>query len=321
MSHKIVFLDSDSFPEWITTEPDPSWSAAWTAYPQTCADQVVERLAGATIAITNKVPLSREALSQLPDLQMIAVSATGYNIIDADAAREAGVVVCNVQDYAETSLAEHTLALMFALSRDLKAYDRLVTQGAWQQSDQFCLYYQPIRDLSGQQLGIIGGGSLGRAVAKRAAALGMIVKFADRRGGSASNKPDYISFEACLQTSDVISLHCPLTAATKNLIDTAEFAQMHRQPILINTARGGVVNEQAAVVAVEQKQISALGFDVLSTEPPSDDNPLLAIADRANVIITPHTAWASTAAMNKVWSQTLENVNGFLKQEISRQVI
>ncbi|OXS99497.1 glycerate dehydrogenase [Notoacmeibacter marinus] len=307
---KIVFLDSDTFASSIERRR-PSVDHEWVEHAATDKRNIAERLEGASIAVTNKVPIGREAIWNLPDLKMIAVAATGYNVIDLEACREADITVSNVQGYATETLPEHVFALMLALRRSLVPYRQDLIAGRWQEAGQFCFFDHPIHDLAGSTLGIVGSGTLGRAVGRLGEAFGMEVIHGGRKNDSEPGE-GRVAFDDLIARSDVISLHCPLTDGTRGLIGDAEFAAMDRKPILINTARGGVVDEDAAVRAVKQGHVSGLGFDVLSEEPPKNGNPLLAIADRPNVIITPHIAWASESAQSEVWRQTIENIQAFL---------
>ena len=307
---KIVFLDRGTIgPSVDLTRPGGPHS--WDAYDATASDQVVERLSGATVAITNKVPIRADAIAQLEDLRFISVAATGYDVIDLDACRARGIAVSNVRDYAVNTVPEHTLALMLALRRSLMGYRKDVLDGAWQRSGQFCFFGHPISDLAGSKLGIIGEGAIGQAVARLATAFGMDVMFAAHKGAHGMG-PLYTPFGQVLETADVISLHAPLTPASRNMIAMDEFRAMRRQPIIINTARGGLVNEADLVAALDEGLIAGFGFDVLAAEPPDPESPVLSVADRPNVILTPHTAWASGQAMEELWRQVVESIDAFL---------
>jgi len=314
----IVFLDSNSFGASVHFSR-PSFEHHWVDFPKTAADEVVSRLAGADIAVTNKVPVTGDMLDQLPNLKMIAVTATGYNIIDMNACNERGIVVSNVSGYATNTVPEHTFALILALRRSIIGYRADVAAGDWGRSDQFCLHTHNIQDLNGATLGIIGAGSLGKRVAQIAEAFGMRTLLAARKG--ASDIPSgYTPFDSVLEESDVITLHCPLTPDTVNLISMNEFQKMKRHPIIINTARGGIVNEHDIVTALDLGLVSGIGFDCLSTEPPSAGNPLLGILDRPNAIITPHIAWASREAKQILWDQSMANIENFQAGKPSNQV-
>ncbi len=311
MRHKIVFLDRETIgPSVVLNRPQTEHE--WTVYPRTKPDQVLDRAADADIIITNKVPLRSEHLAQLPKLKMIAIAATGYDIVDVATCSERGIVVSNVRGYAVNTVPEHTFALIFALKRNLINYRQDVIDGEWSRSEQFCFFSHNIEDLNGATIGIIGRGVLGQTVAKIARALGMQVCFSGRKGATNMNGEDYTPFEEVLAISHVISLHLPLSESTHHLISYAEFEMMQNKPILINTSRGGLVDEVAAVDALDRGLISGLGFDVLSKEPPPTDNPLLAVSHRKNVIITPHVAWTSEAAMQTLWDQTIGHISYFL---------
>jgi len=244
-------------------------------------------------------------------LKLIAVAATGTDCIDLHAAQARGVVVSNIRHYAERSVPEHTFALIFALRRNLLAYRESVRRGRWQEAAQFCYFDYPIRDLAGSTLGIIGSGALGQAVANMARALGMRVLFAARKNATTHAHP-YTPFNQVLAQSDVISLHCPLTPETRNLIDAPEFAAMQTKPLLINTARGGLVNEDALAQALKTGQIAGAGFDVTTPEPPAPDHVLMSLLDLPNFILPPHVAWASDAAMQTLADQLVDNICAFV---------
>jgi glycerate dehydrogenase len=306
---KIVFLDRGTFaPEVELTRPEVEHE--WVDYDNTPADKIVERLQGATIAITNKVPIRRETLKQLPDLKMVSVAATGFDVIDVPACRDHGVTVSNVRGYATHTVPEHTFGLIFALRRGIAGYKQDVANGKWQESGQFCFHTHPIKDLAGSVLGIFGEGNLGQGVADIAKAFGMKPVFAAHKGVDGLG-PLYTPFDEVLETADIITLHCPLMDATRNMIAMPEFRKMKKKPFIINTARGGLVNEADMVQALDEGLISGIGFDVLTKEPPAPDQPLLKVMDRPNVIITPHVAWASLEAQTECWRQTVDHVNAF----------
>ncbi len=306
---KIVFLDRSTFPPDFTFTR-PSFPHEWEVYDETPATETIAHIGGAEIAITNKVKLPGDVLSAAPNLKMVAIAATGYDHIDLNIAKQRRITVSNIRGYAVDTVPEHVLALIFSLSRSIKGYTADVTNGRWQQEKQFCFFSHPIEDINGKTLLIIGKGSLGDGLAARATAIGMKVIFAARKGEN-NPAPGYTEFDEALEKADFISIHCPLNEQTRNLIAAPEFSAMKKQPILINTARGGIVNEKDAVTAIETGQIRALGFDTLSSEPPKSDNPLLAIVDRPNVIITPHVAWASRSAIESLWSQLIENIENY----------
>jgi glycerate dehydrogenase len=269
----------------------------------------VQRLAGATIAITNKVPLRAAELAQLPDLKLIAVAATGTDILDLAACRERGIAVTNIRNYAVHTLPEHTFALMLALRRNLIAYRADIEAGRWQQSDRFCLLDHPIADLAGSRLGLMGYGALGKSVAALARAFGMEVAVCTRSPVD-DQGVSQVSFDELLESSDIISLHLPLTEHTRNLFGAAELARMKRTALLINTARGGLVDEAALADALRRGVIAGAGFDVLVQEPPPAGNVLLNLR-LPNFILTPHTAWASGQAMQVLADQPIDNIEAW----------
>lgn len=264
MLPKIVFLDRATVTVSLRAVRLPH---AWQEYPLTGPEETIERLRDATVAITNKVTIDERILKHTPALKLIAVAATGYNVIDVDVCRARGITVCNVRDYAQTGVTEHCLMLMLALRRQLMAYRSRLMAGDWQKSPGFCLQEPALHDLKGSTLAIIGSGTLGKSLATVAKALGMHVIFADRKGAD-NVRPGYVSFNEALAQADVVSLHCPLIPETRELIGAAEFSKMKRSAILINTARGGIVDEAALLGALQTEQISGAGIDVLSEEPP-----------------------------------------------------
>jgi glycerate dehydrogenase len=250
---------------------------------------------------------------------LIAVAATGVDNIDLDYCRQHGIAVCNAQHYAGNSLPEHVLMLMLTLRRNLRAYLEDVRAGAWQQANQFCLLDHPIHDLRGTTLGIIGYGFLGKAVGSLVHAVGMKLLIAEREAAVAI-RPGRTAFNQVLEASDVITLHCPLTAETRNLIDWPELQMMKRGSVLINTARGGLVNEVAVLRALREGLIAGAAFDVLSEEPPRGGNPLLA-EERPNLIVTPHVAWASREAMQTLADQLVASLEAFVRGETAHRVV
>lgn len=305
--HDIVFLDRDSL---IATIRPPSFAHRWRDYPATSPDEVVERLRGAAIAVTNKVPIRADALAQLPELKMIAVAATGTDNVDLAACRARGIVVANIRNYSLVSVPEHCFALMLAVRRNLRAYVADVEAGQWERSTRFCLLDHPIADLAGSRLGIVGYGALGKRVAQIGRAFGMQVAATSR---SPIQDPDVLVLPLAelLATSDVVSLHLPLSDATRNLIGAAELASMKRSAILINTARGGLVDEAALAAALRDGTIAGAGFDVLSKEPPVPDNPLLQLR-LPNFVLTPHVAWASGGAMQTLADMLVDNLEAWV---------
>jgi glycerate dehydrogenase len=306
---KIVFLDRATIAPEVTLRR-PAFPHTLTEYQQTAPDEVLERLAGATVAIVNKVQLPGEALAKLPDLKVIAVAATGTDCVDKAWCQAHGIAVTNIRGYALRTVPEHTLALMLALRRSIVPYREDTLAGEWQKSGQFCFFNHPIRDLGGSRLGLIGEGVLGQRVAELARAFGMMIMFAAHKGKSGLG-PLYTPWEEVLETSDIITLHCPLTPETRNIIAAPEFRRMKRRPLLINTARGGLVNEEDLEEALDEGLISGAGIDVTLPEPPPADGPLMRIARRRNVIVTPHVAWASVEAQQILADQLIDNVENF----------
>jgi glycerate dehydrogenase len=307
MTERIVFLDRSTLQARVRR---PAFEHTWTEYPVTAVSELPRRLAGATIAVTNKVPLREATLRSLPDLRMIAVAATGYDVIDIACCKARGIAVANIRNYAVHTVPEHAFALITALRRNLLAYRRDVENGRWQQVDQFCFFDHPIRDLHGATLGILGEGVLGQATAQIGRAFGMQVLFADHAPPKAPGVV-FTPLERVLAESDVISLHLPLTDETRNMIGAAELGRMKRSAILINTARGGLVDEQALAQALREGVIAGAGFDVLSREPPREGNPLLELR-MPNFILTPHVAWASDGAMQFLADQLIDNIEAYV---------
>lgn len=306
MEH-VVFLDRQSLKANVRR---PSFEHTWEEHVQTLEADVVTRLKNATVAITNKVPIRKATLEQLPNLKMIAVAATGYDVIDVAACRERGVGVANIRNYAVHTVPEHSFALIFALRRNIIAYRDDVLRGRWQAQDQFCFFDHSISDLYGSTLGIFGEGALGQGTAKIARALGVRVLFADHPPPKAPDV-EFTDPDTVLAESDIISLHCPLTPESRNFIGLEQFRKMKRTAILINTARGGLVDEAALKEALETGLIAGAGFDVLTKEPPKDGNPLLDIKT-PNFILTPHVAWASDGAMQFLADQLIDNVEAYI---------
>ncbi len=307
---KIVFLDRDTIGPGVRIVR-PGFDHEWIEYGKTAPEQVAERIAEADIVITNKAPIRTDQLVAAPNLKMISVAATGYDVIDVAACTGRGVTVSNVRGYAINTVPEHAFALILALRRSIPGYRQDVINGEWQKSGQFCFFNHPVKDLAGSRLGIIGEGVIGAAVARIGAAFGMEPVFAAHKGVSGLG-PLYTPWDEVIETSDVISLHAPLMPATKHMISTPEFEAMKKKPVLVNTSRGGLVDEAALVDALDRGLIAGAGFDVLTQEPPAPDNPLLTVLERPNVIVTPHTAWASDEAMKEVWRQVIVHIEDFV---------
>jgi len=307
MTHKIVFLDRKSL---IADVRAPSFPHEWVDYEQTPASEVAARIHDAHVLISNKVKLSGEVLAQAPGVKMIAAAATGTDNIDLAYCNAHGIVVSNIRNYAVHAVPEHAFMMMLALRRNLLGWRRDVRAGLWQQTDQFCLFTRPVNDLFGSTLGLVGYGSLGHGMQKLAEAFGMKVLIAEHRN-AATTREGYTAFDSVLREADVISLHTPLTPDTRHMISTREFGLMKSTAILINTARGNLVDETALVDALKSGRIAGAGFDVLSVEPPREGNPLLDL-DLPNFILTPHVSWSSREAMQILADQLVDNIEAFV---------
>jgi len=316
---RIVYLDRSSLPTHIDIPP-PLHPHEWVNFSASHSDQIVERCIDADVIVTNKVPVTKSVLNACPRVRHIAVTATGYNIIDIDACQELGVSVSNIPSYAATTVSEHVIMCALTLRRELNLYRHEVINDAWQSSQTFCLFDKPIHDLAGCKFGVIGFGQIGRATAKLANALGMNIVYHSRTAHE-NNIATQVSFAELISTCDVISVHCSLNEETENLIGTSEIAKMQAHTILINTARGGIVNETEVVKAINDGKLGGIAFDVLATEPPNDNSPLLSIAKKTNVIITPHIAWASEQAMQHLVSILSSNIDAFLNGKPQNVVV
>jgi glycerate dehydrogenase len=304
MTQRVVFLDRASLK---ATVRKPACAGEYVEYAKTSADEIAARLAGATVAIVNKVPMRADTLKLLPGLRMIAVAATGYDVVDVPFCREHGIAVANIRNYAVHTVPEHAFAMILALRRNLLAYRQDVENGVWNASEQFCFFTHDIGDLHGSTLGIIGEGAIGQSTAAIGRAFGMRVLFADHPPPKMEGV-EFTPHDTVLAEADVISLHCPLLPSTRNLIDLAAFRKMKRTALLINTARGGLVDEAALIQALDQGLIAGAGFDVLTVEPPRHGHPLLDVR-RPNFILTPHVAWASDGAMQFLADQLIDNID------------
>jgi glycerate dehydrogenase len=306
---RIVILDRGTIGPSVTLTK-PSFEHEWIEHDKTAYADLIPRLAGARIAINNKVPIRRKDLEQLPDLKMIAIAATGYDVIDIPACRDHGVIVANVRAYAVNTVPEHTFALILALRRGIVGYRQDVIDGEWQRAGQFCFFTHPVRDLAGSTLGIIGEGAIGQSVARLGQAFGMRTLFAAHKGVSGLG-PLYTPFDEVLETSDIITLHSPLMPSTRDMIGMAEFRKMKKRPLLINTARGGLVVEKDLVQALDEGLIAGAGFDCIATEPLPPDHCFQPILKRPNFIVTPHIGWASQEAMQTMWDQLIGHIENF----------
>ncbi|HEX3950508.1 MAG TPA: D-2-hydroxyacid dehydrogenase [Steroidobacteraceae bacterium] len=304
---RVVFLDRASLKANMRAF---AFCAEYIEHQKTAVEEIAARLKGADVAIINKVPMRADTLSQLPQLKMIAVAATGHDVVDLAYCNAHRIAVANIRNYAVHTVPEHAFAMILALRRNLLSYRHDVEAGVWNKSEQFCFLTHEIGDLHGATLGIIGEGAIGQATAAIGRAFGMRVLFADHPPPKMPGVC-FTPLDEVLAQSDVISLHCPLLPATRNLIDIQAFRQMKRNALLINTARGGLVNEAALVQALDEKLIAGAGVDVLSVEPPKNGNPLLELR-RPNFILTPHIAWASDGAMQFLADQLIDNIEAWV---------
>jgi len=282
--------------------------------------EVVSRASGAEIVVTNKAVLTAEAIAELPHLRFVAVTATGYDVVDGKAARARGIPVSNVPEYGTDSVAQHTIALLLELTNAVGEHDRAVHEGEWARSPDFCLWHRSPLELTGLAFGVVGFGTIGRRVGRLASALGMRVIATGRPGGSASStvsrsEPDFAppawrSLDELFAEADVVSLHCPLTAENERFVDAARLARMKPTALFLNTARGGLVDEAALAEALRRGVIAGAAVDVVSREPIDPGNPL---STAPRCLVTPHLAWASLAARRRLMATTVENVRAFLE--------
>jgi len=290
-------------------------------FPYSSEAEIPARLAGCDVAIVNKARLSADAIANADRLRLIVLSATGTDNVDLAAARRRGVAVANSRDYCTGSVVQHVFALILCLNQSVLAYDRLSRSGDWSRSRSFPLFDHPIRELAGRALGIVGYGTLGRAVADVATSFGMRVLVSGRPGARANGLPSgRLPFEQVLADADVLSLHCPLTDETRHMIGAAELERMRPDALLINTARGALIDNAALADALRAGRLGGAGIDVLPVEPPDDDQPLLA-PDIPNLIVTPHVAWSALEARQRALTQIAENVASFFDGGNLRRVV
>lgn len=316
---KAVLLD------WATMGPDLDITEMTTLLPDleiyddTDDDQMAERIAGAEIVLGNKVILSEELFDAAPSMRLIGLTATGTDNVDLDAAEQRGIAVCNIRAYCTQSVAEHVFGCLLNLAHNLGAYVTDVRDGAWQEADNFCMLTYPINELSAMTLGLVGYGELGKSVARIAETFNMDVIVAARPG---SNEiPDgRVSMQELLQRADAISLHCPLNDTTRKLFGAAEFKAMKKTAILINTARGGLVDSQALADALRTGEIAAAAIDVLPKEPPIDGDPLLDY-EGSNLMVTPHIAWGTLTARQGAIDELTANIAAFLDGKKRNRVV
>lgn len=312
----IVFLDRATL---LADLRCPTFEHVWVERPQTAPDEMADALWRASIVITNKTPITASVLDACPKLRLVAVAATGVNPIDLAACRERGIAVCNIRGYAEHAVPEHVFMLLLALRRNLLAWRRTLQGGGWQRASGFCLFDHEIHDLAGSTLGLIGHGSIGAGVERLARAFDMEVLVAERKGAT-TLRPGRVGFADMLARADHVSVHVPLDDSTRDLIGAREFGLMKRSAVLINTARGGVVNEDALKNALLHRRIAGAGLDVLAEEPPRDGNPLLDL-NLPNLLVTPHVAWSSREAMQRLADQLIDNLEAFVAGETRNRVV
>ena len=308
---KAVFLDRNTFSENVELTK-PQGVTDWVVFQKTSPEQIIERLKDADIAIVNKVVLGKKHFEQLPKLKLIHLTATGTDNIDKTEAKAKNIEVKNVVGYSTNSVAEHFFALLLASMRGLKPQHKAVEDGTWQADGRFCLTEPPVFDLYGKTLGIIGVGNIGKAITERAKVFGMNVLWAERQGKTPRNQ-EYSLFDDVLAQSDIISLNCPLNEETKHIINTQTIAKMKKKPLIINVARGAVVDPQAIYEAITKEEILGFATDVFENEPPLNEDPLLKICNHPRVIYTPHIAWASTDAQGRLWQILKKQTEDFIK--------
>ena len=310
---KIVFLDSTAIPKHISI-PRPSFEHTWTEYDHTSSAETIERAKDADIVITSKVIFDRETLKQLPKLKLIAITATGTNNVDLVAAKEMGIAVRNVTGYSSTTVPEHVIGLIFSLKHSLAGWLRDQREAKWAESKQFCYFDYPITDVRGSTLGVFGKGCLGTEVGRLANAVGMKVLYAEHKDATVCRE-GYTPFDEVLKQADIVTLHCPLTETTKDLINTETLSKMKKGAFLINTGRGPLIDELALVDALKTGHLGGAALDVMVKEPPEKDNPLILAAKMMpNLIITPHIAWASDSAVTTLVGKVMQNIEEFVQQ-------
>ena len=304
---RIVFLERDTIQANFRR---PNFDHDWVEYADTLPTEVVERVQPASIIISNKLSLCEPQLANAPHVKLIAIAATGSDCVDLDYCRRRGITVCNIRGYAVNSVPEHVLMLILALRRNLLAYRQDVQDSKWQQSKQFCLLSHPLHDIKSSTLGIIGYGSIGKSMAQLAESVGMKVLISEHKNAK-SIRAGRAAFDDVLAQSDVVTLHCPLTDETRDLFGRGEFELMKRSALLINTARGALIQDEALMTALREGLIAGAASDVLREEPPRDGSPLLDL-NLPNFIVTPHVAWASDEAMQTLADQVIENLEAFV---------
>jgi glycerate dehydrogenase len=316
-----VFLDSETLDRGdLDLKPLGRRVTNLKVYGQSGPADIAARIHGAEIVILNKVRMTRQLIEGSPTLRLICVAATGSDNVDLEAAGEHGVQVCNIRAYCSASVVQHVFAMILSLTQHLREFDHLARSGAWAEHPHFCVLSYPQRELSGLTLGIVGHGELGGAVSRTARAFGMQVLISQRPGGPVSCDPDRVPLDQLLQTSDVVSLHCPLNESTRHLIGVRELALMKPDALLINTARGALIDPGALADALRGGRLGGAGIDVLETEPPNAGNPLLD-AEIPRLILTPHIAWAARQARQRAVEQIAENIEAFLESRPVRALL
>ena len=309
-----VFLDKGTFSDNVELLA-PIGVTDYITYNETTQnnDLIIERCRHADIIITNKVQISADVIANLPKLQLIQLTATGMNNVDQDACVEHGIALYNVAGYAVKSVPEHTFMLMLNAMRAGLYYHNKVIDGTWADNGNFCLLDIPLIDLEDKTLGIVGVGTIGKRVSEIACAFGMTVLWAEHQGRTPRND-DYTAFDEVLACADVISLHCPLNDATKHLINKDTLAKMSKHPLLVNVARGGIVDTRALTDAINTQQIIGYASDVFEQEPIAEDDPLLSLGEHPRVIFSPHNAWGSKSAQETLWKMLSKQVSDFINQ-------
>ena len=315
---KIVFLDRDTIPAQIPV-PEPTFEHQWEEYPLSTPSQTAERIKRADIVISNKAILNEEVLAQASKLKLIAIAATGTNNVDLRYCAENGISVCNIQGYATQSVPEHVIAMLFALRRNVMGYHQDIANGEWQKKKQFCFFTHPIGDVAGSTLAIVGSGALGKATGALGQAIGMQVIYSERKGATECRE-GYVPFDKALEIADVVSLHCPLSEETANLIGPSELTAMKPNAILINAGRGGLVDEFALIDALKSLQIAGAGMDVFTEEPADESNPLIANMHLPNLLLTPHVAWGSDSAITRLCEILIENIESYVAGDLNNRV-
>jgi lactate dehydrogenase-like 2-hydroxyacid dehydrogenase len=309
----IVFLDADTLGE-VTGFYQLTKQGNLTVYPSTLPHQRVERILGREIVITNKVVIDREVMEACPTLKLICIAATGKNNIDLACAEEKGILVKNVAGYSTESVVQHTFAMLFYLQSHLPYYDLFVKNGDYAKSSQFTHLGKPFFELAGKNYGIIGLGTIGKRIAEVASSFGASIQYYSTTGKNRNTGYTSVSLDQLLHDSDIISIHCPLTEATHNLIGFDQLCMMKKSALLINVGRGGIVNEAALAKALDEGRIAAAALDVLEKEPPEISNPLFSIIQPEKLLITPHNAWASRESRERLMNGIISNISEYLEK-------